>query len=94
MVEKTVGQLSFADGLVTARAGSDRLGKLSSVVKWYRFEKVLKPLDKETAAGPPAYRPLLMFKALLLQRLYGCRMPSSKRRSTTGCRFAASAGWA
>jgi IS5 family transposase len=71
MVEKTAGQFSFADALVTARAGSDRLGKLSSVVKWYRFEKVLKPLDKETAAGRPAYRPLMMFKALLLQRLYG-----------------------
>ena len=66
-----MGQFSFADALVTARKGPDRLGKLSSVVKWYRFEKVLKPLDKESAVGRPAYSPLVMFKALLLQRLYG-----------------------
>ena len=35
MVEKKAGQFSFADALVTVRASSDRLGKLSSVVKWY-----------------------------------------------------------
>lgn len=71
MVDKKSGQFSFADALVTVRAGSDRLGKLSAVVKWYRFEKVLRPLDKDSDTGRPAYRPLLMFKALLLQRLYG-----------------------
>lgn len=71
MVDKKAGQFSFADALVTVRAGSDRLGKLSSVVKWYRFEKVLKPLAGESETGRPAYAPLMMFKALLLQRLYG-----------------------
>jgi IS5 family transposase len=71
MVEKHSGQFSFADALVNRRAGSDRLGKLSSVVKWYRFEKLLKPVGGESETGRPAYRALLMFKALLLQRLYG-----------------------
>jgi IS5 family transposase len=71
MTSKEVGQFSFADALVRRRAGSDRLGKLSSVVKWYRFEKVLKPVDHDNATGRPGYPPLLMFKALLLQRLYG-----------------------
>ena len=70
MVEKKSGQFSFADALVTVRPGSDRLGKLSSVVKWYRFEKVLKPVGGESETGRPAYPVLVMFKALLLQRLY------------------------
>ncbi len=71
MVDAKVGQFSFADALVTSRKGPDRLGRLSSVVKWYRFEKVLKPLGKDSPVGRPAYPALLMFKALLLQRLYG-----------------------
>ncbi|WP_432347364.1 IS5 family transposase [Shinella yambaruensis] len=71
MVDRKAGQFSFADALVTVRAGSDRLGKLSSVVKWYRFEKVLKPLACESETGRPAYAPVMLFKALLLQRLYG-----------------------
>lgn len=71
MVDKKAGQFSFADALVTVRPGADRLGKLLSVVKWYRFEKVLKPLASASETGRPAYAPLLMFKALLLQRLYG-----------------------
>ena len=71
MVDAKVGQFSLADALVTSRKGADRLGRLSSVVKWYRFERVLKPLGKDGAVGRPAYPALLMFKAALLQRLYG-----------------------
>lgn len=71
MVAEKPVQFSFADALVTVRAGSDRLGKLCSMVKWYRFEKVLKPVASQAATGRPAYLPLVMFKALLLQRLYG-----------------------
>jgi hypothetical protein len=48
IVDEKVGQFSFADAPVSARKGLARLGKLSSVVKWWRFEKVLKPLDKES----------------------------------------------
>lgn len=52
-----------------ARAG--RLDRLSSLVKWYRFEKVLSRTRRLDGPGRPAYAPLLMFKALLLQSLYG-----------------------
>lgn len=72
MTGKTGSQFSFADALVTVRSGPDRLGKLSSVVKWYRFEKVLRPLEHESEnGGRPAYPALMMFKALMLQQLYG-----------------------
>ena len=67
MVErKKSDQFSFADALVTVRASSNRLGKLCSVVKWYRFEKVLKPLASESETGRPTYAPLMLFKALAL----------------------------
>lgn len=72
MALKQSGQFSFVDALMPSGVGrNDRLDKLSGLVKWYRFAKVLAKLRDEGAAGRPAYEPLLMFKALLLQSLYG-----------------------
>jgi IS5 family transposase len=65
------GQFSFVDALMPQGKGGGRLDRLSSLVKWYRFEKQLARLRDEVGAGRPAYRPLVMFKALLLQSLYG-----------------------
>lgn len=72
MAVKRTGQLGFVDGWLApgAGAGSDRLDRLTSLVKWYRFEKLLGRLRGE-GPGRAAYAPLLMFKALLLQSLYG-----------------------
>ena len=66
------GQFSFVDALSPRGIGrNDRLDRLSGLVKWYRFEKILARLRPEGCAGRPSYCPLLMFKALLLQSLYG-----------------------
>ncbi len=64
------GQFSFVDALMP-QGGGGRVERLSGLVKWYRFEKVLVKVRDETSVGRPAYPPLLMFKALLLQSLYG-----------------------
>jgi transposase, IS5 family len=70
MTKKTSGQFSFVEALLPqARAG--RLDKLSGLVKWYRFEKVLARLRPPVTPGRPPYASLVMFKALLLQSLYG-----------------------
>jgi len=72
MAVKRTGQLGFVDGWLApgVGAGSERLDRLTSLVKWYRFEKLLGRLRGE-GPGRAAYAPLLMFKALLLQSLYG-----------------------
>ena len=72
MAVKRTGQLGFVDGWLApgTGAGSDRLDRLTSLVKWYRFEKLLGRLRGQ-GPGRAAYAPLLMFKALLLQSLYG-----------------------
>lgn len=71
MAVKSTGQFSFVDALAPALAGSGgRLDRLHGLVKWYRFEKLLGSL-RDGSAGRPAYPPLLMFKAVLLQSLYG-----------------------
>jgi IS5 family transposase len=71
MSVKGSGQLSFVEALLPqGLRGSGRLDRLTELVKWYRFEKVLGKLRQE-GPGRPGYRPVLMFKALLLQSLYG-----------------------
>jgi IS5 family transposase len=71
MSVKSSGQFSFVEALAPQLAGgSGRLDRISALVKWYRFEKLLASV-RDGGAGRPAYPPLLMFKVLLLQSLYG-----------------------
>ena len=72
MTVKQTGQFTFVEALAPqlASGGSGRLDKLHRLVKWYRFEKVLAPV-RTGGVGHPPYPPLSMFKALLLQSLYG-----------------------
>lgn len=71
MAVKRSGQFSFVDALLPqGLAGSSRLDRLAELVKWYRFEKLMARVRDE-GPGRAGYRPLLMFKALLLQSLYG-----------------------
>lgn len=75
MSVKGTGQFSFVDALMPGGIGkAGRLDDLSGLVRWYRFEKLLAGLRSE-GPGRPGYRPLLMFKALLLQSLYGLSDP-------------------
>jgi IS5 family transposase len=72
MAIKPRGQFSFVEALLPQGLGRNgRLDRLSALVKWYRFEKLLAGLRHEAGAGRPAYQSLVLFKALLLQSLYG-----------------------
>ena len=71
MAVRSTGQFSFVEALAPQlSSGGGRLDRLHGLVKWYRFEKVLTTL-RDGGSGRPAYPPLLMFKVLLLQSLYG-----------------------
>jgi len=71
MAMKRTGQFSFVEALLPQGLGRNaRLERLSDLVKWYRFEKLLKGVRAEAGPGRPGYRPLVLFKALLLQSLY------------------------
>jgi IS5 family transposase len=71
MAVKRTGQFSFAEALMPAGAGrNDQLERLHGLVRWYRFEKLLSPLRDE-GPGRGAWPVLVMFKALILQALYG-----------------------
>ena len=71
MAVKRVGQASFVDALLSTKGGGGSLERLSGLVKWYRFEKLIGHLRDEAGPGRPGYPVLVLFKALLLQSLYG-----------------------
>jgi len=72
MSVKRTGQPSFIEALLPkGLAGNGQLDKLSGLVKWYRFEKLLVRLRDADGPGRPGYPVLVLFRALLLQSLYG-----------------------
>ncbi|WAC59429.1 IS5 family transposase [Brevundimonas sp. SL130] len=70
MSVKRTGQLGFGEVALARRSGSAALERVSALVDWTGFERTLAGL-REEGPGRPGYRPLLLFKALLLQAWYG-----------------------
>lgn len=72
MAVKQTGQMSFVDAFVGGRAVgvSGVLDRIGCLVKWYRFEKLLTGL-RHDGPGHPGWPALVLYKALLLQALYG-----------------------
>jgi IS5 family transposase len=68
---KRTGQPSFVEALLSTKGGGGSLDRLQGLVKWYRFEKLIGHLRDEAGPGRPGYPALVLFKALLLQSLYG-----------------------
>src|ERR1700742_2531865 len=71
MALKRTGQFGFVEALLSTKGGSSQLDRLDGVVKWYRFEKLIGHLRDEAGPGRPGYPVLVLFKAMLLQSLYG-----------------------
>ena len=70
MAIRRTGQLGFADALVVGRSDGP-LDRIAALVRWYRFDKLLKGLRDETGPGRAAWPPLVLFRALLVGSLYG-----------------------
>lgn len=70
MAIKRTGQASFVEALLSHKGGGS-LSKLDGLVKWYRFDKLMGHLRDESSPGRPGYPVLVLFKALLVQSLYG-----------------------
>ena len=73
MSERSVGQLSFADGLLRPRRNTT-LERIAELVDWQAVEGLLRGL-RSGVMGPPGYPALALFKALLLQQFYGLSDP-------------------
>lgn len=65
--------ISIADfALANRQARTTKLDDISNIIDWAPFEKLLKKhiKRKPNAVGSPAYPAIIMFKCLILQRLY------------------------
>jgi transposase, IS5 family len=72
MAVKQTGQPSFLEALMPKGSGANAaLDRLSGLAKWYRFEKLMAHLRDEEGPGRPGYPVIVLFRALLLQSLYG-----------------------
>jgi IS5 family transposase len=71
MPVKGTGQLGFVEMLLSSKGGGGQLDRLHGLVKWYRFEKLIGHLRAPSGPGRPGYPTLVLFKAVLLQSLYG-----------------------
>ena len=72
MAVKQTGRPSFMEALLPKGSGANAaLDRLAGLVKWYRFEELLAHLRDEGGPGRPGYPVLVLFRALLLQSLYG-----------------------
>lgn len=70
-MHRSRGQIGLLEAFGGPRLGSnERLERIDRLVKWHRVEKVLSKLHR-SREGRPAYPPLLMLKAVLLQQWYG-----------------------
>jgi IS5 family transposase len=72
MALKRTGQMSLVEAWLGGAVGGapGALERIDGLVKWYRFEKLLARL-RDGGPGRAAWPPLVMFKALVLQSLYG-----------------------
>jgi IS5 family transposase len=71
MAIKRTGQFGFVEALLSTKGGSGQLDRLGDLVKWYRFGKLMGHLREEASPGRPGWPVLVLFKAVLLQSLYG-----------------------
>ena len=75
MRRKERKQMSIADAMVARRKGqNERLERIGALLNWGRIDQLLNPIYA-AGEGRPAYRPLVMVRALLLQQWYSLSDP-------------------
>ena len=71
MAVKRTGERGFVEAFLVTSGSGGQLDRLSGLVKWYRFEKLVGFLRDEASPGRPGYPALVLLKAVLLASLYG-----------------------
>lgn len=68
---------SFLDMMVVSPKSS-ALDEMNAIVRWQRLDYRLKKILDRSGLGPTGYSPILLFKALVLQNLYGLSDPQTE----------------
>lgn len=77
MGQRRIGQLGLMDAAVSRRGRGRRevLDEIGALLDWSAFARLLAVIPV-AVKGEPSFPPLMMFKALLLQRWYGLSDPA------------------
>ncbi len=70
MFKKNKGQLTIGEHLISQNLPEDILSRINKLIHWKPFEKILASLHP-AKVGRKAYNPVLMFKILIIQQIYG-----------------------
>jgi IS5 family transposase len=70
MFKKTNGQLTLGEHLIYQNLPEDILSRINKLIDWKPFEKILASIHS-AKVGRKAYDPVLMFKILIIQQIYG-----------------------
>lgn len=79
MAWKQTGQLSLADSLIVKHKAIEELDDLHDLIDWQRIEHQLRHVHN-SEKGESAFHPVIMFKILLLQKLYGLSDPAMEKQ--------------
>jgi IS5 family transposase len=91
MAVKQTGQLGFGEASLAARGRNSALERVKDLVDWRSVEALLSGLRDE-GPGRPAYPPLVMVRALLLQAWHGLSDPELEIALNDRLSFARFAG--
>lgn len=91
MVWKQTGQLGLADALATHHESLEELDDLHDLIDWKRIEHLLRHVHSATK-GEPAWHPVIMFKVLLLQKIYSLSDPKMEKQLARDLLFRRFAG--
>ena len=76
MAHRDLGQLGFADHMVMRHGRpNELLTRLAALIDWVALERIVAVVPR-LRHGAPAYPPVAMLKALLLQQWYGLSDPA------------------
>ncbi len=79
MAWKKTGQLSLADSLINAHKAIEELDELHNLIDWQTIEQTLRHVHS-SERGESAFHPVIMFKVLLLQKLYNLSDPAMEKQ--------------
>jgi IS5 family transposase len=79
MAWKNIGNPSFADALVQSHVALEEFDEIDAMIDWCPVQKILSVISNSTV-GEKAYPPLMMFKAILLQKWHNLSDPGLEKQ--------------
>jgi len=79
MAWKETGNLSFADAFIQSHSVLEEFDEIDTMVDWQPVQKILSVISN-SKVGEKAYPPLLMFKAILLQKWHNLSDPGLEKQ--------------